>query len=405
MDRSDALRIYQAARGLLERGTEQSDARVNLVRSLFANYGPRRAGAHVPEQGARWAPPTDFADKAYENGLLRPVSYAYLALIIELLRLEADETFVHLKQWGYVLYFTLSDSDREQFVSLARRGGLLSAEMEEQADIEPADRLRELATTMLRYALLHYSYEELRKLLRWLHEAYRPYLERLLAESTNNEAWLVNIAELVPRLLLKNLVPMDDCVTSEAPTIVLGPDYGFCHSGPRRASSLYRSLFDPDEVKALAQEAQRSTELFAHVYPRLMCRNHFFSAADADELRKEWERHDRAALLIEQLDFSTQILDLYMRRDCLDTRLLLEAEYRRSLAIPKVLYDKLRDLFCLVDRGYASEAVDRLLDEWEDGHGPANRWAERLRHSGGGQVVTRNLSSSLRRVVSNLRGR
>jgi len=345
LNRSQARVIYQAVH--ITR-VDATDIQVGTLRDLFTEHGPRLSDMLAGEPEATSKPPASFADHLYSEGAVRPLSYCYLALMVRLMRLDATRPYVRARLWEEILHVIVETPPDQSSKS--------------SADSQSNTILKNLAERMLQFAIVHYDYDELRGVLRWLHAEYRPYFRTLLTTSEDNESWLVNIAELLPRLLLKNLVPIYDSIRVRAGGVFLGSDGLFDDGTASRISSLYRTLFDSDELAGLAQDAQRASEVFANVGARIAQRESFGKAEDATDLLKKWEVSESSAMSADQIDFEVQILHFYFEAERLEIRQVLENEYRRVVTIPRFRYEELRGLLDDIDDGRitSAEAIEIL---------------------------------------------
>ncbi len=280
-------------------------------------------------------PADHYVDQLYSHGLVSPKSWAYLSFsmkVIDLVTtLGSGRWSDQNRLWGYVLFWALDARKLEKFeqeVMVELRPTSHTDETQSPA----ADKRREfplksLAESCFRALIWDNNQPVLRELVRWLHSAYEPHLDRLLRESQSQGAWLDNVAELVPRLLLRNLVPIHNSVVvrdgsvnvSVAPTAV-GPRALFDPGAVSQVSTLYRNLFDGTEVRELEQRSQRMAELFAHTFTL-------------------WARLD----LNDKLRLSREhLLRLAKDRGRLQALRYLELSYRHRLSVPTYFYRELR---------------------------------------------------------------
>ena len=237
----------------------------------------------------------DFPDRLYSDGLLQPRAYCYLVFCLKVLEISTTgqrSKSITPRLWGYVLYNTLNDNEYKMFVKAIKSDVAKLREQydhlpQELADLEiaankpPKHPLKDVASTMLRAMIWDKDHEGIHQLVQWLYSSYEVYLRKLLNESFEVEQWLTNIAELIPRLLLKNLVPLHDSVAVRDPHINIveyaapGTPHAWSDPGVVSQRSVFiRNVFSEKEIHVLEQTGQRISELFAHAYPILLIKDH-----------------------------------------------------------------------------------------------------------------------------------
>lgn len=284
----------------------------------------------------------DFPDRLYSNGLLLPRAYCYIAFCLKVLEISTTgqrSRSITTRLWGYVLHNAMNAKEYKEFVKaikadiaeLRKQHGHLPQEL---ADLEiggnkpPKHPLKSVASTMLRAMIWDEDRDGMRQLVQWLYSSYEVYLRKLLNESFNVEQWLTNIAELIPRLLLKNLVPLHDFVDVRDPSINIveyaspGTPHAWSDPGSVTQHSVFiRNLFTEKEIHALEQAGQRISELFAHAYPILLIEDH------ESELSSLHER----------------VLDIARRVGRVRAIQHIEMQYRYNLRIPTGFYREIKN--------------------------------------------------------------
>jgi hypothetical protein len=267
------------------------DEQRNLLALLFATYGPKTSaeGSVVPRLEP--SQDADFLDRLYSAGGILPRAYCYLSFCMKLLQISATGQRKRSRTerlWGYVLWCTMDDKAHASFDKalqadadqLRDKHGPLSEAVEDALARrkEPKNHpLKSVASSMVQAMILDNDRAGLRELIRWVFSAHEPYLKRLLDESHDVGQWLTNVAELIPRLLIKNILPLHDAVAVRSPNVQIGE---YTSSGRpqalhdpgliERRSTFIRNLFTEREAHNFEQMGQRISEVFAHAYPLLL---------------------------------------------------------------------------------------------------------------------------------------
>jgi hypothetical protein len=292
-----------------------------LLREFAHAYGPN---ANSPME----CPREEFANRRFSAGTLLPRAYCYLAYcskIIEICTKRSDDGRpATARLWGYVMWSTMDADMRAEF------GRAMAADAGDDAVQEvpvSTSPLKEAVTSMIRAMIFDNDLDGLRELVRWAYNAHEPYLKALIDESHSDDRWMANVAELIPRLVLRTCIPLHDSVAVRDPKIVLAAyassaaPLGFNDPGVlMRRSTFVRTLFAEPEIRVLEQAGQRISELFAHVYPLLLI---------ADRRQEMTEIRERVCALNRQ-------------RGHLRALQHIETLYRHSLRIPTWVYRELK---------------------------------------------------------------
>lgn len=310
----------------------------------------------------------DIAAQLYSGSYLEPVEYCYVAIITELLRNAAHNHWDRIAI-GQIMRRCI-DREVPRFILAVLDEEDLGKPIQGSAEpTEFALALRAITESIAAYISVYGERNSLRKTIRWSYEQYRPYVKKLLNDSTSNICWLMHMAELVPRLLLKNIFAIDNTVQMAGPQVTLGPDYGYFQTGAvTRTASLYRTLFGDDEIADLRAEGQRISEVFAHVGAILFSEplgGLDLVNAEIGKTRQQFESR-LSSIEVDQVLGMSKLFNEYDARR-LDTRLSLEQQFRRHLAIPTHLYNLIREMFDLTDRGGSNaDAVILFFSVWGD---------------------------------------
>lgn len=315
---------------------EQRDLLKALVAACFVKPTPT-----PPPGSERLLANLDFADRLFTEGRLLPRAYCYLAFCLKSLELSAAsrrDWSQTARLWGYVFWSIMGPEERAGFTKamqkdiehLRTKHGRVPAAMENMAPAEDTPEehpLKAVASSMTRALIADDDRDGLRVLIRWAYSAYEPHLRRLLDDSLGIEQWLTNVAELLPRLLLKNLIPLYDALIIRDPQIVIaerrrGATPPALHDPgvATRPTSLTRTLFSDAEIKGLGQSAQRISELFANVYPLLLIED---PERELNELR--------ARIVADAAGVGR-----------LQAKLHLETYHRHKMRLPTWLYSELK---------------------------------------------------------------
>lgn len=319
---------------VLVRGRMLDEAPVEEQRALLqALYG-----AHGPIAGEPLtAPDAVFADSRYSAGELPPKTYCYLAYCSKILEISTMHgRHDTMRLWGYVMWSTL-DTDAQAEFGRALDADLAGRRRVGGDDTEPPGPtvtetptlcpLKDTVSSMIRAMVFDRDFDRLRELVRWSYSNYEPHLKTLLDESDDDDSWMINLAELLPRLLLRNCIALHDSVAIRDPKVVMAmytssrSPAAFYDPGVLvRRSTLVRTLFDEKEIHALEQAGQRIAELFAHAYPLLLLRDPQREAADVrNRVRRIAQERGRIPALQH-----------------------IEIQHRHSLRIPTWLYREMK---------------------------------------------------------------
>lgn len=320
---------------------------------LLGHMDAIQAGSRRTAQDlAPLRPPLDLVDDMYSRGNISAKSWAYLALTLRLIDVYSCQSSGSLDRigperlWGYISFAVATPEERKRFEeevlpSVLGTGQPVPVSAGPRQDLgEDMHPYKQVATNCLRRCLYDGDHAALRIMVNWLHSAYEPYHQRLLHSSSSPNVWLENAAELMPRLLLRNLFPIHNQVRVRPPGLYIssGPDDG----GPRglhdpgteaQTATIYRNLFTEDEIRFYEQASQRMSEIFAHTFSLLWC--------DLDQ-----EVRDRSSSLIE----------LGHREGRLRALQRLEVEYRHRLSMPTYEYRRLKPLLRLLPSTSAPHA-------------------------------------------------
>ncbi len=163
--------------------------------------------------------------------------------------------------------------------------------------------------------------------MKWLYGMFESRLHASMTESKDYDTWMLNVARLLPSLLLKSLVPLHDSASVHSPEIVIaqyaprGGPHAFYRPGTAtRTSTFIRNLFLKEEIHGLAQAGQRMAELLAHTLPLLLIE------------QRPQELANRHARILEMAAIGGRLRALQH----------LETLYRYKLQVPTWLYTQLR---------------------------------------------------------------
>src|SRR5262249_379695 len=93
--------------------------------------------------------------------------------------------------------------------------------LRDSPEVSDARLLRYLCTIVVEALIIFGKTEALRALVTFAYSAYEVHLVRVIQKSNTCEAWLETIAELMPYLLLKSLMPVHDALVHTNPRIGL----------------------------------------------------------------------------------------------------------------------------------------------------------------------------------------
>lgn len=332
------IRTYAGRRGPTT--DDADDEQREVLRSLLVRFSPffrRPVDAmpdHACDRGAR-----AYVDQLFATGAVSPKSWSYLSFALTVL--EAATPAAESRQWskrehlwGYAISCSLSQEEAREFdrtvmPTLREAWEVPEAQLKHGGDgatESSREPLKCFATLCLRALVWERDYEALRRVILWAHQVHQVHLQRLIERSDDDASWLENLAELMPRLLANQLVPINDTVVLRDGAIAVRT--GPMSSGPRglhdpgtvgRVSTLFRNIFDETQLHALSQTAQHIEEVFAHTVHLL------------------WS--DRAA----ELGVRRQhLLHMAEQQGRLRALQRLETEYRHTLSIPTYMYHDLR---------------------------------------------------------------
>ncbi len=111
-----------------------------------------------------------------------------------------------------------------------------------------------------------------------IYQAYQAPVEKLLRESHDGGSWLENILDALPRLMLKNFVPIYTKMRISNPEIGLlqedvppgMPLFKSQSTQIRVVAPLLRAAFSDDEIAGLIEMENVAEEKFAHLYAALL---------------------------------------------------------------------------------------------------------------------------------------
>jgi hypothetical protein len=136
--------------------------------------------------------------------------------------------------------------------------------------IDPGLGIKEFPRAIVEFMLLTDQRGMVRELIQYCYNAYREYHHNLLYSSPDDVTWNRNVRLLLPRLLLRNFIPIHDTVLLGDRRIIIPSDR---HRGPAisdsgtasRVSRLFRNLFSADEIHSLEQTSQAISEFYVHL--------------------------------------------------------------------------------------------------------------------------------------------
>jgi hypothetical protein len=319
-----------------------ADEQRELLKALIRASRPKSAGEGESATVTLPHADYDFPDRLYSAGKLLPRAYCYLAFCLKVLEISTKgqrDRSQTARLWSYVLWSTLSSDELAGFVQalqadtarLRDQYGRLPQVLEnmEKGEAELSTHpLKHVASSMMRALIWDDDRYGLRELVQWTYSAYEPRWKLLLNESHDFDQWLTNVAELLPRLLLKNIVPLHDSVAVRDSRVVIaeyasaGSPHGLHDPGlVTRRTSFIRSLFTETEIQTLEKVGQRMSELFAHAYPLLLI----------DDPKRELA------------ELRERILDTARSAGRIKVMQHIETQYRYNLRIPTWLYRELKN--------------------------------------------------------------
>jgi hypothetical protein len=282
--------------------------------------------------------------RAYNNQGISPKAYSYLLFIWKVFDLCAHsdqyDPAVVYHLWAYPIQASLSEEEEEAFWAAwkenlsnqARRPeGPDSIRSDAEAALLKEERyirltLEEIPTLMVKALIRFGRTEIIKSLTRFLYCSYEDKLHQLLSTSDSREAWLQNVADLIPYLLLKNFIPVHDTVVVRNAKVIIaeystsnGAAYLHDPGTVSRVSRFFRNLFTVEEILTFEQSGQRISETFAHVYPIVL--------EDIEEaLAKK----------------TTEIMEEAQQKGRLQGRQLASFHYRSKFSIPKYVYEEIK---------------------------------------------------------------
>jgi hypothetical protein len=311
-----------------------------LLLAFYQTCGPRTRKEGPADRQSADAECSDFAEQLFSGGRIDARTYCYLAFCARLLMLASSGERQRSRPdrlWGYIVFSSMNEEQHSSFArayqadltSLREKHGVAfpvpTAEI--RGEEAPKNPLKNASSSMFRAFVWDLDRNGLRDLVSWIYSVHEPYLDRLLRISLSDDQWLANIAELIPRLLLKNLLPIYDGVAVRPPQISIferapaGTPHAYHDPGVlTQSNSFIRSLFSEKEIAELEQRNQRIEELFAHSYALVIAQK------PTEELAATERR----------------ILTLSKREGRIRGMQHLETLYRYKLRIPTWLYQRLR---------------------------------------------------------------
>ena len=132
--------------------------------------------------------------------------------------------------------------------------------------------LLEMPLKLMQTLLRRRNMWTVRQLIIRLYTAYEAALGLLVNEAAAEEAWLTQVCDTLPLLLLKNFVPLQDRTRSQAPlNVIVNADQNMAPSLEEEASyllsPLFQQLFSEEEIKEFQALDQHITQTFANLYP------------------------------------------------------------------------------------------------------------------------------------------
>ena len=170
-----------------------------------------------------------------------------------------------------------ADRERlEQNPALLAQMRASSPDLARALQSDPSERMQRaelvhMPLLLMRTLLRKQAIGPIRQLITGLYTACEPALTLLVNESMTEDAWLMQVCDTLPLLMLKNFVPLQDRTQSQAPVEVfvnaenMSPSIEEETSYP--LSPLFRELFSEQEIREFQAQDQRIAETFANLFP------------------------------------------------------------------------------------------------------------------------------------------